>query len=202
MKTQKKRILLVDDERLVLASYAQQLRAAGFDVVTADSGEEARECAALGRFDLAILDIQLPGVSGIDLARELRDRNSLPFMFVSAYSDSELVKQATALGGVAFLVKPVAGAQLIPAIEAAMARSKDLQALLSLKLNLEQALHQGRHASMAIGMLMLSERISEAESFERLRNDARNHRMRFEEYCSLLIERFCSGVDERLGEQE
>lgn len=202
MQTPNKRILLVDDERLVLASYARQLRAAGFDVVAADSGEQAKECAASDPFDLAILDIQLPGMSGIDLAKELRDRHNLPSMFVSAYSDADLVRQATAMGGVAFLVKPVTGTQLIPTIEAAIARSKDLHALLNLKLNLEQALQQGRHASMAVGMLMLSERLSEAESFERLRTEARSRRMRFEEYCSHLIERFCKGIDERLSEGE
>ena len=118
-------ILVVDDNRLVLASLIDGLTQAGYRVVDADNGDDAMLLAREQRPDLALLDIRMEGKSGFDVARYLRDQCRMPFMFLSAFSDEETVAQVEALGAVAYLVKPLDIRRLVPAVEAAFA---DLEA--------------------------------------------------------------------------
>jgi response regulator NasT len=118
-------ILVVDDNRLVLASLIDGLTQAGYRVVDADNGDDAMLLAREQRPDLALLDIRMEGKSGFDVARYLRNQCRMPFMFLSAFSDEETVAQVEALGAVAYLVKPLDIRRLVPAVEAAFA---DLEA--------------------------------------------------------------------------
>lgn len=118
-------ILVVDDNRLVLATLTDGLTQAGYRVVDADNGDDAMQLAREQRPDLALLDIRMEGKSGFDVARYLRNQCRMPFMFLSAFSDEETVAQVEALGAVAYLVKPLDIRQLVPAVEAAFA---DLEA--------------------------------------------------------------------------
>jgi AmiR/NasT family two-component response regulator len=181
------RLLLVDDDRLVLATLAMNLRSAGYEVEVADSGDEALEVASSARFNLAVLDIRMPGMSGIETAERLCVEHAIPAMFLSAYGDSELVQQAVNGGGLGYVIKPVDANQLVPAIEAALARARDLAALIETKHQLERALAGGRHTNVAIGVLMERRRITEAAAFEILRNDARRTRRKLEDYASNLV---------------
>ena len=181
------RILFVDDDRLVLATISKGLRDAGFEVVSASSGEQAIELARDDRFDLALLDIHMPGLSGIDTAQILRERHGLPVMFLTAYGERGLVEDAIAKGGLAYVMKPVDIAQLIPAITTALARARDLQALKETRSQLEQALATGRDTSMAIGIVMERRGVGEKAAFDLLRTNARRQQRKLNEYCHEVI---------------
>lgn len=182
------RILLVDDDRLILATLAKSLSNSGYSVSTADSGEAALETAGADHFDLAIVDMRMPGMSGCDTAQRLRQEYGIPSLFLSAYSERELVQQAVSEGGLGYLVKPVDAAQLMPAIEAATARARDLAALGEARLQLEQALAGSRATSVAIGILMERRKLGEQAAFEALRATARKNQRKLEDQCRDMVE--------------
>ena len=114
-------ILVVDDDRLVLATLTHGLTQAGYDVIDADNGDDAILLAREHRPDLALLDIRMEGMTGFDVAAYLRKSLHMPFMFLSAFTDDATVAQVQALGAVAYLVKPLDIRQIVPAVEAAFA---------------------------------------------------------------------------------
>ncbi|HUM92364.1 MAG: response regulator [Candidatus Competibacter sp.] len=173
-------VLLVDDDRLILGTLGNGLRQAGYAVAEAASGETALALAQHQIPDLAILDIRMPGISGIELARRLRDTHRVPTLFLSAYSDKKMVEEAIDEGGLGYVVKPVDVSQLVPAIEAALARARDLQALGKAKDRLEEALKGGRDTTTAIGILMERRGLRRQDAFELLRTHARAQRRRLE----------------------
>ena len=115
------KILVVDDDRLVLATLAHGLSQAGYLVIDADNGDDAILLAREHKPDLALLDIRMEGKSGFDVAAYLRDVCHMPFMFLSAFTDDDTVRQVKALGAVAYLVKPLDIRQIVPAVESAFA---------------------------------------------------------------------------------
>jgi response regulator NasT len=117
----KGKILVVDDDRLVLATVTHGLAKAGYEIIDADNGDDAILLAREHRPDLALLDIRMEGMSGFDVAAYLRESLQTPFMFLSAFSDDATVAQVKALGAVAYLVKPLDIAQIVPTVEAALA---------------------------------------------------------------------------------
>ena len=117
----KGKILVVDDDRLVLATVTHGLAKAGYEIIDADNGDDAILLARQHRPDLALLDIRMEGMSGFDVAAYLRESLQTPFMFLSAFSDDATVAQVKALGAVAYLVKPLDIAQIVPTVEAALA---------------------------------------------------------------------------------
>jgi len=121
MQNNKGKILVVDDDRLVLATLAHGLAQAGHEVIDADNGDDAILLAREHRPDLALLDIRMQGKSGFDVAAYLREYCHVPFMFLSAFSDAQTVAQVKALGAVAYLVKPLDIGQILPAVETALA---------------------------------------------------------------------------------
>ena len=117
----KGRILVVDDDRLVLATVTHGLMQAGYDVIDADNGDDAILLAREHKPDLALLDIRMEGKSGLDVAAYLREYLHVPFMFLSAFVDEDTVRQVQALGAVAYLVKPLDIGQIVPTVAAALA---------------------------------------------------------------------------------
>lgn len=115
-------ILVVDDDRLVLATLTHGLSQAGYEVIDADNGDDAILLARKHRPDLALLDIRMEGKSGFDVAEYLRQYLRMPFMFLSAFSDDATVAQVKRLGAMAYLVKPLDIRQIVPAVEAAFAQ--------------------------------------------------------------------------------
>lgn len=167
-------ILLVDDDRLVLSTLSMGLVRAGYRVITAESADDAEAFLASGeRPDLAILDVRMPGTSGLVLAERLRSLDQVPFMLLTAYSDRETVDQATASGALAYLVKPVDTPQLVPAIKAALARARDIHGLETTGRQLQQALNSEREISIAIGITMVQYHLDRKAAFELLRKTAR-----------------------------
>ena len=182
-----RKLLVVDDDRLILATTAAGLRSAGYDVVEARSVDDA--LAVLDQFnpDLALLDIRMGKVGGFELARRLRTLGETPFMFLSAYGDDATVNEATELGAVGFLVKPIDIPQLVPGIEAALARAADLSRLRSTGRQLEQALDQNRAVSIAVGILMERHRLTRDEATLRLRVSARSQRRKMSEVAEGVV---------------
>ncbi|MDE2081885.1 MAG: response regulator [Burkholderiales bacterium] len=118
----KARILVVDDDRLVLATVTHGLTEAGYEVIDADNGDDAILLAREHRPALALLDIRMEGKSGFDVAQTLRDAYRIPFMFLSAFADQATRDQVRALGALDYLVKPLEVGQIVPAVEAVLAR--------------------------------------------------------------------------------
>jgi two-component system, response regulator PdtaR len=116
------KILVVDDDRLVLATVTHGLMQAGYDVIDADNGDDAILLAREHRPMLALLDIRMEGKSGFDVAETLRDAYGIPFMFLSAFADEPTRRQVDALGALDYLIKPLDVGQIVPAVEAALAR--------------------------------------------------------------------------------
>ncbi|MDO8891575.1 MAG: response regulator [Sulfurimicrobium sp.] len=180
-------ILVVDDDRLILFTLAKGLRDAGFTVIEAGSGEQALEMCADFVPDLAILDMRMPGLSGLDVARWLRENNGAPFIFLSAYDDHETVQQAVAAGALGYLVKPVDVPHVLPTLHAALARARELHAMKQNELHLQHALNSSRDISVAIGMLMERYDYGQQEAFEKLRRSARDQRRKAGEVASDII---------------
>ena len=120
----KGKILVVDDDRLVLATVTHGLAKAGYEIIDADNGDDAILLARQHRPDLALLDIRMEGMSGFDVAAYLRESLQTPFMFLSAFADDDTVAQVKALGAVAYLVKPLDIAQIVPTVEAALVTAR------------------------------------------------------------------------------
>ncbi len=186
--TQEPRILLADDDRLVLATLGRGLRNAGYDVLEAASGEEALELCAQQVPDLAILDIRMPGLSGIETARELCERYGIPFIILSAYGESDLVNDAVRQGALGYLVKPLDVTQVLPTIEAALKRAGEFRHLHATEEQLNQALSAGRETSTAVGLLMERHRLSASEAFETLRRFARSQRRKLADVAGELVQ--------------
>lgn len=186
---QSKQLLLVDDDRLVLATLASGLTLAGYRVSTAESAEEAEAWLAGGeRPDLAILDVRMPGQGGLYLAQRLRELDHIPFMMLSAFNDPDLVQQATQIGALGYALKPLQIPQLIPAIEAALARSLELKGLLQTRQQLQTALAQERDINMATGITMMQHRQPRKAAFEMLRTAARSRRIKLADLAAEVIQ--------------
>ena len=120
-------LLLIDDDRLILMTLADALRAEGFDVLEASSGEAALQLAREAHPDLAICDLRMPGMSGLELARHLRDETRVPFIFLSAYAEEEGARLVTEHGALGFLSKPIEVATMLPTIRKALARAERIR---------------------------------------------------------------------------
>lgn len=182
------RLLLVEDDRLFSATLSLGLEAAGHAVTIAANAESALEVLARERFDLAIVDEGLPGSSGLDLAAVLRERFQLPFFFLTACDYDLCVERAIGEGALAYLVKPVNVAQLIPMIATVLARSADLANLRKTRDQLQTALDQERDVSIATGIIIARMSLDRPEAFEFLRRAARSSRRKLADVARDLIE--------------
>lgn len=177
----------MDDDRLVLATLSAGLEQAGYAVQACASAEEARRILNLERPDIAVLDVRMPGENGLDLARHLLEHPSVPFIFLTAYSEGEVITKAVEQGALGYLVKPVDLPQLVPAIEAALARSAELSKLRNTGQQLQNALNENREISMAIGVIMERRRLDRHQAFEVLRTSARTQRRKIGELAQELL---------------
>ena len=146
------------------------LERAGFEVVAeARDGREAVALAAEHRPDLAVMDVKMPELDGIDAAREILEERPIPIVMLTAFSEAALVGRAVDAGVFGYLVKPFRESDLLPAIEAARARHAELQALRDEAGSLRDALEARKLIERAKGLLMEKDGLSEGEAFARLR---------------------------------
>ena len=181
------RLLLADDDRLILSTLGQGLRDAGYEILEATDGKAAVHICEISQPDLAILDIRMPGMSGVEAARLIREKTQTPFIFLSAYGDKEVVQLAVQEGALAYLVKPVDIPQIVPTIEAALARSAELSELRQSADNLSSALETNRETSMAVGLIMERYRVNRDMAFKILRQYARSERLKLNQLAANLL---------------
>jgi len=150
--------------------------------------DEAEALLASGeRPDLVILDVSMPGRNGLELAERLHSFDHIPFLLLTAYSDQAIVEQAAACGALGYLVKPVDTRQLVPAIEAALARAAELRSLRMTGQQLQNALDGEREISIAVGITMVQYRLDRKAAFELLRKTARSQSRRLAELAIDVI---------------
>jgi response regulator NasT len=146
------------------------LESAGFEVCAeARDGEEAVELARETEPDVALLDVKMPRLDGIEAARRILDERPIPIVMVTAYGEREIVARAVEAGVFGYLVKPFREGDLLPAIETARARHEELAALREEAASLADALDARKKIERAKGILMDREGLTEAEAFARLR---------------------------------
>jgi len=181
------RLLVADDDSLVLATLTSGLTSLGYDVTGVESGEEVVQLCESEIYDLALLDMRMPGLSGIETAQTMNESCNTPVVFLSAFDDEEYVQKAIEAGALGYLVKPVDVNQVVPTIEAALIRARDIDDLKEREENLTNALNAGRETNVAIGILM-SQTGMDYEAAERaLRNYARTNRERMQVISSKLV---------------
>lgn len=189
----KGKILVVDDDRLVLATLTHGLTQAGYDVIDADNGDDAILLAREHRPELALLDIRMEGLSGFDVAAYLREHLQIPFMFLSAFADAETEQQVKALGAVAYLVKPLDIHQIVPAVDGAFAQLRGRAARASeptaiLKQASSPDDHSLQMVSLAVGVLMHRYSLPRAEALARLQRLSSEESRSLEQQAVRLVE--------------
>lgn len=169
----KGKILVVDDDRLVLATLIHGLTAAGYEVIDADNGDDAILLAREHKPDLALLDIRMGGKSGFDVAEYLREVGHTPFLFLSAFSDQATVAKVTQLGALAYLVKPLEVGQIVPTVDAAFERARTLATQATASPAPQEAGDAlAQTVALAIGVLMHRFSLTRGEALARLRRHA------------------------------
>jgi AmiR/NasT family two-component response regulator len=168
--TESLRILIAEDETIIRLDLRELLESAGFDVVAeARDGEEAVELARTQAPELALLDVKMPKLDGIDAARRILEERPIPIVMVTAYGEQELVERAVEAGVFGYLVKPFRETDLLPAIATARARHEELATLREETESLAEALAARKAIERAKGLLMEREGVSEQDAFARLR---------------------------------
>ncbi len=181
------RLLLADDDRVIVATLAEALREQRFEVVTAGNGEEAVAACAEHAPALVIMDIHMPLLNGIDAARQIRERFGVPILFLSAYSDRTQVEQAVAEGAIGYLVKPVNCERLLPAISAALARGREFRDAEAAQRRLAQALDSKREVDIAIGLLIERFNLDRDAAYDVLRRMTRSRNLKLNEMAVDLV---------------
>jgi AmiR/NasT family two-component response regulator len=164
------RILVAEDETIIRLDLKDLLERAGHEVCAeARDGEEAVALASSMQPDLAILDVKMPRLDGIEAAKRILDERPIPIVMLTAYGQGELVSRAAEAGVFGYLVKPFREQDLLPAIHTARARHEEMQAVREEAESLGEALAARKVIERAKGLLMEKEKLSEDDAFARLR---------------------------------
>jgi two-component system, response regulator PdtaR len=164
------RVLIAEDETIIRLDLAEMLERAGFEVCAqARDGIEALELARSAQPDVAVLDVKMPRLDGIEAARRMLAERPIPIVMLTAYGQDELVSRAVEAGVFGYLVKPFRESDLLPAIHTARARHAELAAVREEVESLADALAARKAIERAKGLLMAKENLTEEEAFTRLR---------------------------------
>jgi len=183
------RILIAEDEAIIRLDLQETLEEEGYEVVGAvGRGDEAVALVRELCPDLAILDIKMPGMDGIAAAKEIAGNRRAAVLILTAFSQRDLVEQATAAGAIGYLVKPFQKSDLIPAIEVAMARFRDVKALEAEVETAKEQLTTRRIVERAKGLLMDRHRMTEAEAFNYLQQTAMRERSKMRAIAERVLD--------------
>jgi two-component system, response regulator PdtaR len=164
------RVLVAEDETIIRLDLRALLERAEFEVCAeAKNGIEAVDLAREHRPDVAIMDVKMPRLDGIEAAKQILEERPIPIVMLTAYGEQDLVRRAAEAGVFGYLVKPFREQDLMPAIETARARHEELQALRDEAESLAEALAARKAIERAKGLLMAKEGLTEQEAFGRLR---------------------------------
>jgi AmiR/NasT family two-component response regulator len=188
MSNGKLRILIADDEPLIRLDLKNMLESLGYEVIAeAGDGVSAVEAARTLKPDVAILDIKMPGMDGIDAANILNSEKIAPVVLLTAYSDMDLINRAKEAGVFAYLVKPFRESDLRPAIEVSISRYKEFLALEEEVGELEDKLETRKLIERAKGILMDQYGLKEQEAFRRIQVQSMNTRKSMKEIAEAII---------------
>lgn len=169
-------ILIADDESMIRLGLRVILEEAGHTVYAAENGVAAVKLAEAHTPDLAILDIKMPEMDGLEAARALLDRAQVPIIFLTAFGEQELVERAARLPIMGYLIKPIKEAELLAMIEVVAHRFEEHARTANAAAEMEDELASRRIIDRAKGQLMQREGISEMEAYQRLQQRARAER--------------------------
>lgn len=190
------RVVIAEDEAIVRLDLREILEEQGYDVV-ADTGrgDEAIALVREHRPDLAILDVKMPGVDGLSAAREISADHLAAVLILTAFSQRNLIEEARDAGVMAYLVKPFQASELVPAIEMALGRYAEMQALASANQALEgekerlaDALETRRAVDRAKGLLMDDLGMRESDAFGFIQRSAMHERVVMREIARRVVE--------------
>jgi two-component system, response regulator PdtaR len=183
-----KRIVIAEDEPISRMDLREMLGNLGYLVVgEAGDGLSALNLARELKPDLVIMDIKMPEMDGITASRSLTEEKISPILLLTAYSDREFVEGATEAGVSGYIVKPFREAELVPAIELALARFREFRALEKQLGDTREALETRRVVERAKGVLMDTLGLREAEAFRRIQKLSMNNRKSMREIAEAIL---------------
>ena len=182
----KVRILVAEDETIIRLDLVEMLTEAGYEVIAqAENGAVAVELAKQHKPDLAILDVKMPEMDGITAAEQII--LLAPVLMLTAFSQRELVERARDAGVMAYVVKPFSINDLVPAIEIAISRHKQMKSLESEVADIYERLETRKVIDRAKGILMKAMNLSEPESFSWIQKTAMDRRISMKEVSNAII---------------
>jgi AmiR/NasT family two-component response regulator len=183
------RVVIAEDEAIIRLDLKETLEEEGYDVVgETGRGDEAVELVRDLEPDLAILDVRMPGLDGLAAAREISAHKKSAVLILTAYSQRDLIEQARDAGALAYLVKPFQRSELIPAVEIALGRHREMKALHDQTQTLEDQLETRKLVDRAKGILMDSHDMSEAQAFDWIQKRAMNTRVKARDVAEQVID--------------
>ncbi len=170
---QRVRVILAEDEAIIRLDLKETLEAEGYEVVgDTGRGDEAVRLVRELKPDVAILDIKMPGLDGIETAREISQERGAAVVILTAFSQRDLIEKARDAGVLAYLIKPFQSSELVPAVEIALARHREYQAISEQVDQLEERLEVRKIVDRAKGKLIDDQNITEAVAFDFIQKTA------------------------------
>ncbi|NLV56903.1 MAG: response regulator [Acidimicrobiales bacterium] len=171
------RVVIAEDEAIIRLDLAETLQEEGYEVVAETGrGDEAVRLVRDLQPDIAILDIKMPGLDGLSAAREIAGERLAAVLILTAFSQRDLIERARDAGALGYLVKPFQKAELLPAIEVALGRFKEMKALHDQATSLEEQLASRKVVDRAKGMLMDDHGLTEGAAFSFIQKTAMRER--------------------------
>lgn len=183
------RVVIAEDEAIIRLDLKEILEEEGYEVVgETGRGDEAVALVKEHRPDLAILDIRMPGMDGLAAARAISAEHAAAVLILTAFSQRDLIEEARDAGALAYLVKPFARNELVPAIEVAVGRFHEMRALSDLNLTLNEQVETRRLVDRAKGILMDDHSMREAEAFSFIQKTAMSQRAQMKAIAQRIID--------------
>jgi AmiR/NasT family two-component response regulator len=183
------KVLVVEDEALIRMDLAEMLTEEGYVVAgEAGDGEQALELARRLHPDLVIMDIKMPKMDGITAATNIVEERIAPVVMLTAFSQRELIEQARDAGAMAYMVKPFARHELVPAIELAVSRFAEKRALEDEVATLSERLETRKVVDRAKGLLMTRQQMTEPEAFRWIQRTAMDRRTTMKAVAEAVVE--------------
>jgi response regulator NasT len=188
-----RRVVVAEDESLIRLDIVEILRDNGFDVVgEAGDGETAVQLATELRPDLVVMDVRMPQLDGIKAAERLTRDHIAPVVLLTAFSQKELVEQASEAGALAYVVKPFTPNDLLPAIEIALARYAQIVALESEVADMVERFETRKLVDRAKGLLNEKMGLSEPEAFRWIQKASMDRRLTMHDVAQAVIEQLAA----------
>jgi two-component system, response regulator PdtaR len=182
------RVVIAEDEAIIRLDLRETLEEEGYDVVgETGRGDEAVTLVRDLRPDLAILDIKMPGMDGLAAARVITGERICGVLMLTAFSQREVIEEARDAGALAYLVKPYQKSDLIPAIEVAIGRFREMQHLTGEVDGLVEQLESRKIIDRAKGLLIDECGMREGEAFTFIQRTAMSERSRMREVAERVL---------------